>query len=141
MKVTPDIADLVPHEPPMRLVERVVDWQGGSLEAVARVRDTSPFVEDGRLEPMALVEYMAQAAAALAGLQDRGGEPAVRSRYLVGLRDATFDGDAIPVGTELVLRARETGRTRELVHFDCEAEALGARVAHAELSVYAGELA
>ena len=79
--------ELVPHRPPMRLVERLtaVDGKNGIIEA--RVgRDSLLTDADGMLEDVALVEMIAQAYATLKGYLDRRDQLPVRQGFLVGIK-------------------------------------------------------
>lgn len=79
--------ELVPHRLPMRLVDRVlvIDGQNGTVEAL--IRADCPLVNDaGRLEPVALIELLAQGYAALKGYLDRRDGKAVRQGFLVGVK-------------------------------------------------------
>ena len=60
----PPIAFVVPHQGPMVLLDRIVDWAPGKIECALRVQEGARFVEDGRLEAPFTIEHMAQAVAA-----------------------------------------------------------------------------
>jgi 3-hydroxyacyl-[acyl-carrier-protein] dehydratase len=87
--------DLIPHRPPMRLIDALTDFreQAGTLKAV--VRSDSPLTrKDGTLEEVGLVEMLAQAYAALKGYEDRLGGEAVKRGFLVGVRALSTTGIA-----------------------------------------------
>ncbi len=60
-----DIAQRIPHAGNMCLLSRIVSWDERSITAVAiNHRDTThPLRSDGKLSPVVLVEYAAQAMA------------------------------------------------------------------------------
>jgi len=93
----PASADLmVPHRSPMRLVDSLVAFAGGSGTVEARVPQQGIFVrEDLSLEPVALLELMAQAYAAVKGYELVSGGLPVRRGFLVGVRRASFPGRAM----------------------------------------------
>jgi predicted hotdog family 3-hydroxylacyl-ACP dehydratase len=104
---------LVPHGPPMRLVETLLavrdggDAPGG--EAAARVLPAWPFVDAaGALDPSALVELAAQAYAALAGWRRRRDGLPAGEGFLVGLKGVRF-GRPVRAGEELTVRLTELG--------------------------------
>lgn len=100
------IAELLPHQPPMILLDRVIDCDGESLEAELALTADSPFCVGGRVGAWVGLEYMAQAVGALAGAQARlaGKEP--RVGLLLGTREYQAQ---VPFFTEgSVLRVRAT---------------------------------
>ena len=92
----PRITDLIPHRGRMRLLDRVVSTAYGAMTAEGVVRGDNPFLRDGLLAPAALIEYMAQAMAALVSW--RHGDPEPKMGYLVGARNVTFEPVAIGPG-------------------------------------------
>lgn len=64
---------LIPHRPPMRIVDRLERITERTAEASVTIPAGSPFVDgDGFLDPSAYVEMMAQAMAAMNGLKYYG---------------------------------------------------------------------
>lgn len=79
-------SELVPHRPPMLLVDRLVaeDGRGGTVTATITAGPlTGP---DGSLEEVGLVELLAQGYAALQGYLDRRDGKPVQMGFLVGVR-------------------------------------------------------
>lgn len=90
-----DAATLVPHRRPMLLIDRLLACRedGGCVEAV--VRPDNPFVDgQGRLEPLAAVELLAQAFAACKGYADLAAESGPGKGFLVGVRKVALHGVA-----------------------------------------------
>ena len=82
---------LIPHRKPMCMVDRLIDIeaQGGTAEAHI-TPDNALVDERGLLDPIALIEMVAQTYAAVKGYNDRvSGEP-VKKGFLVGLRRFQF---------------------------------------------------
>lgn len=97
----------VPHRPPMLLVAQLVQRQGDRavVEALAPVEGF--FVSaDNTLLPEYYVEVVAQAMAAANGY-DSFNTVDKRIRYLVGLDDFTWHGDATP-GSLLTINIEKT---------------------------------
>ena len=67
----PPIADLMPHEGPMCLLDRLVEAQDERLVAEVLVPADGILSRDGAVGAWVGVEYMAQAVAAWAGWQVR----------------------------------------------------------------------
>ncbi len=61
------IADLLPHAPPAILLDRVLEWDEGMVEAVVNIKPGIPFYIDGYGVPAHVgLEYMAQSCGAWA---------------------------------------------------------------------------
>jgi predicted hotdog family 3-hydroxylacyl-ACP dehydratase len=136
----PPIRELVPHRPPMLLLDEVLSWEAGKTVCLVVLRDDSPFVEAGRVPPMVAVEYMAQCVAASAGLRGNAqGEP-VRIGYLVGAREIVLPAEPFRVGDVLHVEASHVWGDDTLGNFQCSVERRGEVVARATLNVYRGDL-
>ena len=66
-----DIRALLPQQPPMLMVDRLISVEEKSAEAVLEIRPDNIFVENGALKAYALIENMAQTCAAQFGYMDR----------------------------------------------------------------------
>lgn len=68
----PDIAELIPHQAPMMLVDSITAWDEHHIicQATSHVERDNPLRDDGRLSVFAGVEYAAQALAAHARLRE-----------------------------------------------------------------------
>jgi 3-hydroxyacyl-[acyl-carrier-protein] dehydratase len=86
---------LVPHRQPLLVIDRLTEF-GGERDVVESTipRDTIFTRDDGSIEPLVLVEAIAQAFAVVKGYEDlSGGEP-VRKGFLVEVKACTFYGTA-----------------------------------------------
>ncbi len=130
----PRIIDLIPHRGRMCLLDRVVSVAGGEMVAEGAVRADNPFLRDGVLAPAALVEYMAQAMAALVSW--RHGDPVPKMGYLVGARNVVFQ--PVPVRSGQTLRAivREEAVLGDFAAFDGVVSLEGAVVCQGNLKVF-----
>ena len=94
-------ADLVPHEPPMLLVERVIqvvseeNSDGWSI-VEAKAPENGIFVADGRVLPEYLIELAAQAIAAVDGHQNLRCSVGPSVGFLVGVQNFTWQADLLP---------------------------------------------
>src|SRR5438552_53932 len=136
----PPLAELLPHSPPMILLDTVVDRDERSIACAVRVRPDMPFARDGHVPALLAIEYMAQAVAAYAGLLARDEGRPIRIGYLLGTRELTLDVERFDVGDELIVRARHVWGDATLGTFDCDIDRAGTRSAAATLNVYAGKL-
>jgi predicted hotdog family 3-hydroxylacyl-ACP dehydratase len=131
----PPIAELVPHEPPMLLVDELLAWTPEQARVRAQVRAGSPFVEAGRAPAVALLEIMAQAIAAATGMARRQvGGPPVRG-VLLGTRELELAVDELAVGDVLIIDVVLHFEGDELARYACSVEREGQTIARAELNV------
>ena len=66
-----NITELLPHDPPMVLIDRVVSYQNDFVHCQVTIHQDSPFCKNGSVPSYIGIEYMAQAAAAWNGLDDQ----------------------------------------------------------------------
>ena len=135
----PSLHELVPHRPPMLLLDEVVAFDGESATCALVVRPDALFAENGRVPAWVALEYCAQCVAAFAGLRARagGGEP--RVGMLVAARDLTLETDFFAAGDALLVDARLVFGELRVGRFECQVRRAGAVVAKASLSVYQPE--
>jgi predicted hotdog family 3-hydroxylacyl-ACP dehydratase len=135
MSPLPQIEQLVPHRPPSLLLDDVVEAGEDYISCHATIRASSPFVRDGGVDGVVLLEVMAQAVAAYAGLVARrdGVEP--RVGFLVGCRDAVLSCERVAVGTDLLVEARREWGQQEVGSFRCRVVLDGVVLAEASLNV------
>jgi predicted hotdog family 3-hydroxylacyl-ACP dehydratase len=137
----PAIVELVPHRPPMLLLDRVLSYDGECVICETVLGPTSPFVEAGEVPAVVGIEYMAQAIAAGAGLSARDkGETTKRMGFLLGCRDLTIAVDSFQVGDRLTVEARRTWGENELGSFACKVQRGDDVVVEGALTVYQGPL-
>lgn len=137
----PPLIELVPHRPPMLLIDRVLSYSSEVATCEVQIRADSLFVEDGQVPAVIGLEYMAQSVAAAAGLTALvEGKPA-RVGLLLGSRELLFQTDGFEVGERLVIEVRRTWGESELGIFACKIEGRGQRLlASGTLTVYQGPL-
>lgn len=133
--------ELLPHRPPMVLLDEVESFDAAERRLVARVSigEGQMFLSDGAVPNWVAVEYMAQAAAALAGCWDRTIRPGCPPRpgLLLGTRRLTLGVDAFPVGGTYFVTAINEFSDDEAASFSCSmADDSGRVVASAVLNAY-----
>jgi predicted hotdog family 3-hydroxylacyl-ACP dehydratase len=132
----PPVAELVPHEPPMLLVEALLEWSPDTALVRATIRAGSPFVAHDRMPATILLEYMAQAIAVANGMADRtAGRVAVELGVLLGTRELELFCDEIAVGTVLELRVVREFGDGKLARYACTAARDGELLARATINV------
>ena len=140
MSTFPPVVDLIPHDPPMALIDELIE--AGADHAVTRVTVTerSTFFENGGVPAIVAIEYMAQTIAAYAGaLNLSKGEP-VQLGFLMGCRQMTLHTESFAAGDELRVEAKRVWCSDKLGQFECAVTRADAVVAEATLSVYQGRL-
>lgn len=102
-----DIDALVPHRRPLRLIDEIVAVSQESAETAAVVSEDWPTVTAGAAHVLVLIELVAQTAAVIGGYQalmnPNGARP--HKGMLVGIKQAVFAAERLPVGTRIVTRA------------------------------------
>jgi predicted hotdog family 3-hydroxylacyl-ACP dehydratase len=94
---------LIPHEKPMRVVDRLLESDGTAGQAEATFSDDSPFVDaEGKIDRLMLLELIAQSYASARGYEDISDGNEVSKGFLVGVSKVIFHGDAHANETLLV---------------------------------------
>ena len=86
------IAELIPHQGAMSLLDRVASWNESNLVALTSTHRATdhPLRSNGCLRAVHLCEYGAQAAALHGGLVARAAGRVAEPGYLVSLRDISL---------------------------------------------------
>lgn len=95
----PDVAGLIPHRPPILMVDEIVEGDEGELTCRGSLPCSNPFLA---------LELAAQATAVMAALERReaSGEQGAEPGYLAAIRDAEFLEPEIPSDTPLLVTVR-----------------------------------
>jgi predicted hotdog family 3-hydroxylacyl-ACP dehydratase len=132
----PPIESLVPHRPPMLLLDAVTSHAETSIECTVTPRADGLFNEGGTVPNVIAIEYMAQAVAALAGLQHHQAGQAPRIGYLIGSRQLVLHVEHFRVGEALSVHAQSIWQDRQSAQFECRVQRGAACLAEATLTVY-----
>ncbi len=105
MQLPMDTESLIPHRATMRLVDVLLESDGTRGCARVLFERDSPFVidKDGRIEPMILLELVAQTYAASKGYEDLSVGATPQNGYLVGITHMDFRHHAY-AGEELTVK-------------------------------------
>ena len=100
-----DIQTLLPQQPPMVMVDRLISADEKSATTTLLIREDNIFVSGDRLNAYALIEVMAQTAAAQLGFEDKNlrGHQDVRIGYIGSIKRMHID-DVPKVGETLTTR-------------------------------------
>jgi len=131
------IEQVIPHRGAMRLIDRLLDWDGQRVAVELTVPVDGPFHEPAGVPAWVGIEYMAQTVAAWAGARAMraGGRP--RIGFLIGSRRYEARCASFRGGSTLRVEARcELMADNGLGMFDCRIFLEGVEVASARLSVF-----
>lgn len=134
------VTDLLPHAPPMVLLDEIIGWNQGQISVALVIRPGIPFFVDAKGVPAYVgLEYMAQACGVYAGIEGRNlGQP-IRLGFLLGTRNYHSATDWFRPGQRLVIDANEVFRQELMGVFDCRISREGTKIASAQLNVYQPE--
>jgi predicted hotdog family 3-hydroxylacyl-ACP dehydratase len=133
MKDFPSLEELLPHRPPMVLIDEIVDFDEEDKVLVAAFTVRSEWKHN-----LSAIEYMAQTSAALAGMSDlleRPGEPA-RPGFLLGTRRMVLNIAEFEVGRRYTVKSTLAFSDYEAASFDCAIYCDCEEVASATLNAY-----
>jgi len=134
MRPSYSLAELLPHRPPMVLIDEIVDF-----DADARALTAAVTVREEWTGNWVAIEYMAQAAAALVGLFDRAEHATCPARpgFLLGTRRLTLELPRFEVGARYLVRVVNEFADAEAAAFVCTIlSPAGETVATANLNAY-----
>src|SRR3954469_5254542 len=132
----PSIAELLPHAPPMVLLDRVVARRAGSITVEVTIGEESLFLGPEGVPGHIGLEYMAQACGAYAGAEALEAGQAVRVGFLLGTRHYALHAPWFRRGDVLLVSADEVYRDDEMGVFGCRIVIDGRVAAEAQLNVY-----
>jgi 3-hydroxyacyl-[acyl-carrier-protein] dehydratase len=122
LSAAPALDALLPHRPPMRLVDSLVRETADGLVCTARVPPACALAEHGVAPALAGVEAAAQTAAVWEALRRwrRGNDGAVRIGYLVALRDITLFAEHVAADAPMLTAVRLEAAAPPLTHYRIE---------------------
>lgn len=135
--VYPPLHSILPHRPPMLLIDELTHCDEHTVTCTVTVREGTPFVSHGRVPAMISLEYFAQSVAALFAYLHRD-QPGGQGK-LLGTRELELAVDYLRVGDHLTITGRELWRDEHLAQFRCELHRGDLRLAAAAISVSHGD--
>ncbi len=131
----PTIAEMLPHRPPMILIDAVTAFDFETITCTRRVDASEPYVVDGRVPATVAIEYLAQTVATQRGLDGLlRGLPVVKG-VLAACRSMELHVGEFSVGDELTIHARALGQMAHIASFRGSIERGGRVVAEAVIQV------
>jgi predicted hotdog family 3-hydroxylacyl-ACP dehydratase len=127
--------ELIPHRPPMVLIDSVIDYGPDRIRASREVFDGQPFVADGCLDDAALLEVIAQTIAAGDAMYAHSKGGTVMRGYLTGLTGVKIHSQA-RVGETIEVAAECLKRMDGMGLFDIQATSNGRPLAEGRFKLY-----
>jgi len=107
-----DIASMIPHREPIKIISEALELQDDSGIAAAVVNERWPLFDGQAVHSLVLIEAIAQTAALVEGYKrKKRGQSAVKG-WMVGIKSAEFHREI------LALQTRITVSIRSLYSFD-----------------------
>lgn len=106
--IPPGIEELIPHRGEMLLIDEILEVTAEGAIARSRVNETWPMVGEEAVSALILIELAAQTAGLCSGLEriQNKGRDSDKKGFLVGIKQASLHVETIPVGTEVIMEAR-----------------------------------
>ncbi len=96
-------SELIPHQPPIRLVDRIIEYKSnwGVVETVIKP-DSFLLDDNGEFDSTAMIELMAQSIAVIKGYENTLDDKPMQNGFLVGGRNVqcmgtVFSGDLLRI--------------------------------------------
>ncbi|MCK4840945.1 MAG: hotdog family protein [Methylococcales bacterium] len=130
-----DIAELLPHEGKMMLLDHVLEYDQESLVAEVIVANDGLFGDGQTIPAWIGIEYMAQTVAAHGGMMRRLAGKPIDVGFLLGSRRYNCNVSEFIVGTRLTVSVKRFMEDQGLGVFDCQILGEGIDIS-AKLNVY-----
>ena len=139
MTSLPHPRDVIPHSPPMVLLDEILEHTKEMSRCRVTLAPDSMFVSHGRVDALVSLEYMAQCVAVFAGLKRIRDDQPVTPGFLLGAVDFSLAREHFQVGDTLVIEAHLVfGGENELGVFDTLTKHGDDVVSKATLHTYQG---
>jgi predicted hotdog family 3-hydroxylacyl-ACP dehydratase len=98
-----DIDSLIPHREKIRIISGILDVQESTAVSTAVVNPNWPLYDKGTVSSLVLIEAIAQTAAIIEGYKRKQRGLSGVKGWLVGIKNAEFNIDRIPLNTNLII--------------------------------------
>lgn len=130
------VIDLLPHKPPMILLDRVVNFGEDFIQTSLTIHKGVPFFKKEGVPAYVAIEYMAQTVGVWSGLTARQYNLPPKIGFLLGTRKLTLQIPFFKDGAELIVYGNSKYNDGQMASFDCWVEVQGEKVASAILNVF-----
>lgn len=137
----PPVEELLPHAPPMVLLDAVEEIEGLRCRCRVNVRSGAPFAGEGGVPAFVGVEYLAQAVGVLSGWCARLSEKTPHLGFLLSVREYASEVATFPMGMTLLVEVDHVWGDGDMMRFDGRLRdaASGQILAQGGLNVFAPE--
>jgi predicted hotdog family 3-hydroxylacyl-ACP dehydratase len=85
-----NILDLIPQRPPMQMIDKLVYADEKSAKGSLFIQESNLFIRNGRMSESALIEFIAQTAAAFTGFKSKMNNGKVEEGYIGAVKNLTI---------------------------------------------------
>jgi predicted hotdog family 3-hydroxylacyl-ACP dehydratase len=134
------IEDLIPHRGRMKLVDEIIEIDDQAAKTLSVVTEHWPVDDANRLDAVILIELVAQTAGVHEGWKAlRKGKPGGTKGWLVGIKNADFLVESVPLQARLITTARTLYALESYAVFVGTVEMDSQLLARVELQVFREE--
>lgn len=133
------VEEIIPHSPPMVLLDKIIEQTGDELTAEITISENSRFFDPqwGGVPSWVGIEYMAQAIAALAGIHSKEKNEAIKLGFLLGTRKYHMQGKIFEAGKTYQIIIKQLYMDDSgLASFDCQITSNDKLWVQAKLNVF-----
>ncbi len=133
------VEELIPHSPPMVLIDKILDFDHNSLIAEINIKENCKFYDENiqGVPSWVGMEYMAQAIAAMAGIQAKKKNEQIKLGFLLGTRRYDIFHHVFKAGETYNIQIEQLYMDDSgLASFDCQISDKLKTLVKARLNVY-----
>jgi predicted hotdog family 3-hydroxylacyl-ACP dehydratase len=103
------IEDLIPHRGGMKLIDEIIEVDENKAVTRAVVAEAWPLFDGKAVNPMVLIELVAQTAGVCNGFEriKTLGMDSEKKGWLVGIKKSSFFIDSIPLNTQIITSCKD----------------------------------
>ncbi|MBT3887804.1 MAG: 3-hydroxylacyl-ACP dehydratase [Nitrosomonadaceae bacterium] len=119
-QIFPELIEIIPHRPPMVLLDEITEFGVDFISTSVRIHENSLFYERGSGVPIWVgLEYMAQTAAALIGVEGSQKGDDTKLGFLLGSRRYETSTSYFTLGIKIYIKVTRVFQKEELGQFQC----------------------
>jgi predicted hotdog family 3-hydroxylacyl-ACP dehydratase len=103
-----DIESYMPHRGGMKLIQDILESNENTCKAIAVPKETWPFQTGEGIDPMVIIELVAQTTSAYVGWCRRNKKKLGGAGFLVGIRSAEIGLKYLPLGIPVYISCKRT---------------------------------
>jgi predicted hotdog family 3-hydroxylacyl-ACP dehydratase len=120
MNINYTLEEILPHRPPMILLDQIIECDEHSLTAFLEIREDNLFLNLQKQVPVWIgLEYMAQTIGAYVGIMRKEQKKDINIGFLLGTRCYETNSAFFELGTKLYIKADKLYQEGSAGSFDC----------------------